>query len=142
MGEEGGAHLVELRGVRKSFGDNVVLDDINLAVARGEAIVIAGPSGSGKSTMLRCINALEEVDEGEIVFDGRSVTGAGKRITALRAQIGMVFQQFNLFPHRSVLDNITLAPIQAKGESAERARTRAQAARARRDRGEGESVPG
>ena len=76
--------------------------------------------------MLRCINALEEVDEGEIVFDGRSVTGAGKRITGLRAEIGMVFQSFNLFPHRSVLDNITLAPVQAKGESAERARERAQ----------------
>jgi glutamate transport system ATP-binding protein len=127
MGEAGGAHLVELRGVRKSFGDNLVLDDVDLAVSRGEAIVIAGPSGSGKSTMLRCINALEEVDEGEVLFDGRSVTGAGKGITALRAQIGMVFQQFNLFPHRSVLDNITLAPVQAKGEPAERARERAKA---------------
>jgi glutamate transport system ATP-binding protein len=127
MGEVGNAHLVELRGVRKSFGDNVVLEDIDLAVSRGEAIVIAGPSGSGKSTMLRCINALEQVDEGEILFDGRSVTGAGKGITALRAEIGMVFQQFNLFPHRSVLDNITLAPVQAKGEPAERARERARA---------------
>jgi glutamate transport system ATP-binding protein len=126
MGQEGDGNLVELRAVRKSFGDNVVLDDINLAVARGEAIVIAGPSGSGKSTMLRCINALEEVDEGEIVFDGRSVTGAGKGITALRAQIGMVFQQFNLFPHRSVIENITLAPIQAKREPAEQARERAR----------------
>src|SRR5688572_20631581 len=126
MGEAGGAHLVELRGIRKSFGDNLVLDGIDLTVARGEAIVIAGPSGSGKSTMLRCINALEEVDEGEIVFDGRSVTGAGKRITGLRAEIGMVFQSFNLFPHRSVIDNITLAPVQAKGESAQRARERAQ----------------
>src|SRR5918992_5911910 len=102
MGEVGNAHLVELRRIRKAFGDNVVLDGIDLAVARGEAIVIAGPSGSGKSTMLRCINALEEVDEGEILFDGRSVTSAGKSITALRAEIGMVFQQFNLFPHRSV----------------------------------------
>jgi ABC-type polar amino acid transport system ATPase subunit len=124
MGE---AHLVELRGIRKSFGDNLVLDGIDLQVTRGEAIVIAGPSGSGKSTMLRCINALEEVDEGEIVFDGRSVTGAGKAITALRAEIGMVFQQFNLFPHRTVLDNVTLGPIQAKGEPAERARERARA---------------
>jgi glutamate transport system ATP-binding protein len=127
MGEVGNAHLVELRGVRKSFGDNVVLDDINLAVSRGEAIVIAGPSGSGKSTMLRCINALEEVDEGEIVFDGRSVTSAGKGITALRAEIGMVFQQFNLFPHRSVLENITLAPVQTKRMPVERARERARA---------------
>jgi glutamate transport system ATP-binding protein len=126
MGEAGGAHLVELRGVSKSFGDNLVLDGIDLAVSRGEAIVIAGPSGSGKSTMLRCINALEEIDEGEIVFDGRSVSGAGKGITALRAEIGMVFQQFNLFPHRSVLDNITLAPVQAKGESRASARERAR----------------
>jgi ABC-type polar amino acid transport system ATPase subunit len=127
MGEVGNAHLVELRGVRKSFGDNVVLDDIDLAVKRGEAIVIAGPSGSGKSTMLRCINALEEVDEGEIVFDGRSVTGAGKGITALRAEIGMVFQQFNLFPHRSVLENIMLAPVQTKRMPVDRARERAKA---------------
>jgi ABC-type polar amino acid transport system ATPase subunit len=124
MGEP---HLVELRGVRKSFGANVVLEDIDLAVNRGEAIVIAGPSGSGKSTMLRCINALEEVDEGEIVFDGRSVTGAGKGITALRAEIGMVFQQFNLFPHRSVIDNVTLAPVQAKGEPVKQAQERARA---------------
>jgi glutamate transport system ATP-binding protein len=127
MGDVGNAHLVELRGVRKSFGANVVLDDIDLAVKRGEAIVIAGPSGSGKSTMLRCINALEEVDEGEIVFDGRSVTGAGKGITALRAEIGMVFQQFNLFPHRSVLENIMLAPVQTKRMPVERARERAKA---------------
>jgi len=127
MGGMGEAHLVELRSVRKSFGDNLVLDGIDLAVERGEAIVIAGPSGSGKSTMLRCINALEEIDDGEVVFDGRSVTGAGKQITALRAEIGMVFQQFNLFPHRSVLDNVTLGPIQAKGESPGRARERARA---------------
>ena len=127
MGEAGLANLVELRGVRKSFGDNLVLDGIDLAVTRGEAIVIAGPSGSGKSTMLRCINALEEVDEGEVVFDGRSVTNAGKGITALRQQIGMVFQQFNLFPHRTVIDNVTLGPIQAKGEAAGRARERARA---------------
>ena len=80
MGEAGGAHLVELRGVRKSFGDNVVLDGIDLEIARGEAIVVAGPSGSGKSTMLRCINGLEAIDEGEIRFDGRSVTGAGKEL--------------------------------------------------------------
>src|SRR5919106_3134046 len=124
MGE---AHLVELRGVRKSFGDNIVLQDIDLAVERGEAIVIAGPSGSGKSTMLRCINALEEIDEGEIMFDGRSMTSAGKGVTALRAQIGMVFQQFNLFPHRTVIDNVTLAPIRAKGEAPGQARERARA---------------
>jgi len=107
-------HLVELHGVRKSFDDNVVLDGIDLIVDRGEAIVIAGPSGSGKSTMLRCINGLETIDEGAIRFDGRSVNGAGRGLVALRAQIGMVFQQFNLFPHRTVLDNITLAPVNVK----------------------------
>src|SRR5688572_17225402 len=115
MGEAGGAHLVELRGIRKSFGDNLVLDGIDLQVARGEAIVIAGPSGSGKSTMLRCVNGLETPDAGEVVFAGRSVTNAGKGLARLRAEIGMVFQQFNLFPHMSVLDNVTLAPIQVKG---------------------------
>jgi glutamate transport system ATP-binding protein len=107
--------LVELKGIRKAFGDNVVLDDIDLSVSGGEAIVIAGPSGSGKSTMLRCVNGLETIDEGEITFDGRSVSAAGKGINQLRAEIGMVFQQFNLFPHMTVLQNITLAPIRVKG---------------------------
>jgi glutamate transport system ATP-binding protein len=108
-------HLVELREVRKSFGDNLVLDAIGLNIDRGEAVVVAGPSGSGKSTMLRCINGLEEIDSGEITFDGQSVTRSGRGISRLRAEIGMVFQQFNLFPHRTVLQNITLAPIQVKG---------------------------
>jgi ABC-type polar amino acid transport system ATPase subunit len=106
--------LVELRGVRKAFGDNVVLDAIDLRVRRGEAIVIAGPSGSGKSTLLRCINGLETVDEGEIKFDGRPVR-PGRELPALRAEIGLVFQHFNLFPHKTVLENITLAPVQVRG---------------------------
>jgi SAM-dependent methyltransferase len=106
--------LVELHDVRKAFGDNVVLDGVDLDVARGEVIVIAGPSGSGKSTLLRCVNGLEPIDRGEIRFDGRPVR-PGKGLPALRAQIGLVFQQFNLFPHMSVLDNITLAPIRVKG---------------------------
>src|ERR671923_2823412 len=118
-------HLVELASVRKSFGDNLVLDEIELKIDRGEAIVVAGPSGSGKSTMLRCINGLEPIDSGEIRFGGRSVTAAGKGIHRLRAEIGMVFQQFNLFPHKSVLENITLAPVKVKGmapaEAAQRA---------------------
>jgi glutamate transport system ATP-binding protein len=108
-------HLVELREVRKSFGDNLVLDEIDLNLDRGEAVVVAGPSGSGKSTMLRCINGLEEIDSGEISFDGQSVTRSGRGISRLRAEIGMVFQQFNLFPHKTVLQNITLAPIEVKG---------------------------
>jgi glutamate transport system ATP-binding protein len=110
-----GGHLVELRDVRKAFGDNLVLDGVSLQVAKGEAIVIAGPSGSGKSTMLRSINGLETIDDGEILFDGQSVARAGKELSRLRADIGMVFQQFNLFPHMTVLQNVTLAPVRVKG---------------------------
>jgi ABC-type polar amino acid transport system ATPase subunit len=110
-----GSYLVELRDVRKVFGDNVVLDGVSLQVSKGEAIVIAGPSGSGKSTMLRCVNGLETVDGGDVVFDGKSVAKAGKELSRLRADIGMVFQQFNLFPHMSVLENVTLAPVRVKG---------------------------
>jgi glutamate transport system ATP-binding protein len=123
--EEGGRRLVELDSVRKSFGDNLVLDGIDLAIDRGEVVVIAGPSGSGKSTLLRCINGLEEVDEGEVRFDGQSVTRAGRAINRLRAEIGMVFQQFNLFAHKTVLENVILAPIEVKGLSKEQARDRA-----------------
>jgi glutamate transport system ATP-binding protein len=122
--EEG--NLVELRSVRKSFGENVVLDGIDLAIGRGEVVVIAGPSGSGKSTMLRCINGLETVDEGEVRFDGRSVSGAGKAVSRLRAEIGMVFQQFNLFAHKTVMENVTLAPMEVKGLSKADARARGQ----------------
>src|SRR5215207_5088013 len=114
-------NLVELRGLRKSFGDNLVLDDVDLSVARGEVIVIAGPSGSGKSTMLRCVNGLETVDSGEVLFDGQPVT-TGKALSSLRAQIGFVFQQFHLFPHMTVLQNITLAPVKVKGIAAEEAK--------------------
>ncbi len=117
-------NLVELIDVRKSFGDNVVLDGVSLNVARGEVIVIAGPSGSGKSTMLRCVNGLETVDSGEIRFDGRPVR-PGKSLPGLRAEIGLVFQQFNLFPHMTVLDNITLAPLKVKGIPGEQARATA-----------------
>ena len=119
-----GSSLVELRSIRKSFGDNVVLDGIDLAIGRGEVVVIAGPSGSGKSTMLRCINGLETVDEGEVRFDGRSVSGAGKALAKLRSEIGMVFQQFNLFPHMSVLENVTLGPVRVKGATPADAKVR------------------
>ena len=117
--------LVELRGIHKSFGDNVVLDGVDLLVDRGEVIVIAGPSGSGKSTMLRCVNGLEIADRGEITFDGRPVK-PGKGLSALRAEIGFVFQQFHLFPHMSVLDNITLAPMKVKGVARDAARARGE----------------
>ena len=118
-------HLVELQNVKKSFGDNLVLDDIDLAIKPGEAVVVAGPSGSGKSTMLRCINGLETIDSGDVRFDGKSIAQAGKDIYKLRAEIGMVFQAFNLFPHKTVLDNITLGPTEVKGVSDEDAKKRA-----------------
>jgi ABC-type polar amino acid transport system ATPase subunit len=114
-GAQSDGSLVELREVRKAFGEQVVLDGIDLVVRRGEAIVIAGPSGSGKSTMLRCVNGLEPIDGGEVRFDGRPVR-PGKGLPALRAEIGLVFQQFNLFPHMTVLENIALAPIKVKGQ--------------------------
>jgi ABC-type polar amino acid transport system ATPase subunit len=122
----GNRALVSLDRVRKSFDDNLVLDGIDLHVARGDAVVIAGPSGSGKSTILRCINGLEPIDEGEIHFDQRPVRPGSREIYSIRAEIGMVFQQFNLFPHMTVLDNITLAPLEVedagRAESEQRAR--------------------
>jgi ABC-type polar amino acid transport system ATPase subunit len=119
--------LVVLEGVSKSFGDNLVLDEIDLEIDRGAAIVIAGPSGSGKSTLLRCINGLEAIDEGTITFDGRPVSATGREIYEIRAQIGMVFQQFNLFPHMTVLKNVTLAPLEVGDVSREEASERARA---------------
>ena len=124
-GYEGKGHLVELERVRKSFGDNLVLDGVDLTIDRGEVVVIAGPSGSGKSTMLRCINGLEGIDEGDVRFDGQSLARAGKGVNKLRAEIGMVFQQFNLFAHKSVIDNLTMAPIEVKGLSKQAAKERA-----------------
>jgi len=120
-----GADLIAMTGVRKQFGDTVVLEDIDLRVRRGEAIVIAGPSGSGKSTMLRCVNGLETIDGGTLTFDGQPV-GTGKALARLRQDIGMVFQQFNLFPHMTVERNITLAPTQVRGLDDEQARAKAR----------------
>jgi ABC-type polar amino acid transport system ATPase subunit len=124
MAEGNAGYVVELRDVRKSFGDNLVLDGVSLQVSKGEAIVIAGPSGSGKSTMLRCVNGLETADSGEVNFNGQSIVKAGKSLSTLRADIGMVFQQFNLFPHMSVLENVTLAPIRVKGQDKDAAAKR------------------
>ena len=123
---EAGEPLVELRGVRKAFGDNVVLQDIDLSIAKGEAIVIAGVSGSGKSTMLRCINGLETIDGGTLTVGGRRVDVTGKELARLRADIGMVFQQFNLFPHMTVERNITLAPMKVKDIGEQAAKQRAK----------------
>jgi general L-amino acid transport system ATP-binding protein len=106
-----GAPIIELRHVDKWFGDFHVLKDINLTVRRGEKVVIIGPSGSGKSTAIRCINRLEEHQKGQIIVDGIELTGNLKNIDAIRREVGMVFQQFNLFPHLTVLENLTLAPI-------------------------------
>src|ERR1700741_2676933 len=124
-GLAGTGHLVELERVRKSFGSNLVLDGIDLVIDRGEVVVIAGPSGSGKSTMLRCINGLEGIDEGDVRFDGRSLAKAGKGVNKIRAEIGMVFQQFNLFAHKTVMENLTMAPVEVKGISKAEARERA-----------------
>jgi polar amino acid transport system ATP-binding protein len=101
--------VIRLEAVRKRFGDNVVLDGIDLRIAPGEVLVVIGASGSGKSTLLRCVNLLERLDSGRILFDGREITAGGTDVSAVRQSIGMVFQQFNLFPHLTVLDNVTLA---------------------------------
>ena len=103
--------VIELLHVDKHFGSLHVLKDISLSVHKGEVVVIIGPSGSGKSTLCRTINRLESIDSGEILFEGRPLPSEGKDLAALRARIGMVFQSFNLFAHRTILDNVTLGPI-------------------------------
>ena len=107
--------LLALEGVRKSFGKNVVLQDIDLTVERGQCVVLIGASGSGKSTLLRCVNLLEVVDDGRITLDGDDITDPRIDADAVRARMGVVFQAYNLFPHLSVMDNITLAPIRVHG---------------------------
>ncbi len=118
--------VVRLDGVHKSFGDNHVLKGIDLEVASREVLTIVGPSGSGKSTLLRCVNLLEPLQEGRIYFEGEEITRKGVDLSAVRTRIGMVFQQFNLFPHLTVMDNLTLATRrirkQPRGAAEERAR--------------------
>ena len=106
--------IIELKGVNKWFGDFQVLKDVNLEVGLKQKIVVCGPSGSGKSTLIRCINRLEEHQQGQIFVDGIELTQATRDIEKIRAEVGMVFQQFNLFPHLSVVDNCALAPIWVK----------------------------
>ena len=108
---------VRMEGVNKWYGDFQALKDINLSVSQGERIVICGPSGSGKSTLIRCINQLETIQKGKITVDGREVTAGGKNVDIVRQETGMVFQQFNLFPHMTVLENCTLAPMKVRGLS-------------------------
>ena len=110
----GSEAIIRLSGVGKWFGDFQALKDINLSVAPGERVVVCGPSGSGKSTMIRCINRLEQHQAGEIVVDGVTLDEDDRHLAQVRAEVGMVFQQFNLFPHMTILDNLTLAPIRVR----------------------------
>lgn len=117
---------ISLRGVHKAFGTHSVLKGIDIDIAEGSVISLIGPSGSGKSTLLRCINLLEPIDDGEILLDGIDISAPGFDANPVRRRIGMVFQNFNLFPHMSVLNNITLSPIRSLGINKALARTKAE----------------
>ena len=121
-----GVPLVVVEGVNKYFGDLHVLRDVNLTVDRGDVVVVIGPSGSGKSTLCRTINRLEPIDSGRILLDGRPLPAEGKELARLRSEVGMVFQSFNLFAHKTVLDNVTLGPIKVKGVPRAKAEARAR----------------
>jgi len=125
-GERSGQPLVQLSGVNKWFGDLHVLKDINLDIAPGEVVVVIGPSGSGKSTLCRCINRLEGVQQGEIRLDGTLLPEEGKQLARLRSDVGMVFQSFNLFAHKTILQNVTLGPIKVRGVARPEADKRAR----------------
>jgi polar amino acid transport system ATP-binding protein/general L-amino acid transport system ATP-binding protein len=118
-------NLIEMRGVSKHFGDFQALEDVTLDVKLGERVVICGPSGSGKSTLIRCINRLEAHEAGEIVVDGVTLTQSQDSLDKIRGTVGMVFQQFNLFPHLTVLENLTLGPRRVLGLSEDEAKARA-----------------
>ncbi len=118
--------LIKIENLHKSFGKNEVLKGINLEIKRGEVVVIIGPSGSGKSTLLRSMNLLEEATKGKLILEGVDITDKKNDLFAMREKMGMVFQQFNLFPNMTVMENITLSPIKTKGESREVAEKRAQ----------------
>jgi glutamate transport system ATP-binding protein len=118
--------LVRMRKVRKSYGDVVALDDVDLDIAGGEVVVVVGPSGSGKSTLCRCINRLETIDTGTITVAGQLLPGEGRALARLRANVGMVFQSFNLFAHKSVLDNIVMGPRTVRGAGRDDASARAR----------------
>ena len=122
---EGGERIIEIDNLNKWFGDFHVLKDIDLSVNRGEVVVVIGPSGSGKSTLIRCINRLEEHQEGKITVDKVELTDDVKKIDQIRRETGMVFQQFNLFPHLTVMENITLAPIRVRKWKKSKAEERA-----------------
>ncbi len=113
--------MIQLAGVNKYFGHNHVLKDISLKVESGEKVVVIGPSGSGKSTMIRCMNHLEEPENGTVTVDGIEITAPGAPIREVRQKVAMVFQQFNLYPHKTVLENLTIAPIRVQGVKKEEA---------------------
>jgi ABC-type polar amino acid transport system ATPase subunit len=120
-----GAPMVRLEGVTKSFGDLLVLDGIDLTVDQGEVLVVIGASGSGKSTLLRCVNLLEPVDSGRIFLEGQEITAKGVKVSEVRQRIGIVFQQFNLFPHLKAIDNVTIAARRVKHMPRQKAEKRA-----------------
>ena len=119
------APIIELRHVDKHFGDLHVLKDVSLSVGKGEVVVVIGPSGSGKSTLCRAINRLETIDSGEILIEGKPLPQEGRELAAMRAELGMVFQSFNLFAHMSILQNVTLGPVEVLGLSKPEAEKRA-----------------
>jgi glutamate transport system ATP-binding protein len=119
--------LIVLSEVNKFFGSLHVLRDINLSIARGEVVVVIGPSGSGKSTLCRAINRLEPINTGEITFDGRPLPAEGKALAKLRSEVGMVFQSFNLFAHKTILENVMLGPVKVRREKTADVRNRAKA---------------
>jgi glutamate transport system ATP-binding protein len=119
--------MIAIRDVNKHFGSLHVLKDINLEVARGQVVVVLGPSGSGKSTLCRTINRLETTDSGSIAIDGEQLPEEGRKLAQLRSDVGMVFQSFNLFAHKTILENVTLAPMKVRGVAKDKARERAMA---------------
>ncbi|MCS3921629.1 polar amino acid transport system ATP-binding protein [Methanococcus voltae PS] len=118
--------MIEMDNIHKKFGENHVLKGVNLKVKKGEVVVILGPSGSGKSTLLRCINGLEVITDGKVIFEDQDICDKKANINKIRQKIGMVFQQFNLFPHLTVLDNITFAPIKVLKKSKSEAKAQAR----------------
>ena len=118
--------LLQVRELTKKFGDNTILDGIDLNVKQGEVVVLVGPSGCGKSTLLRCINGLEPIQGGEILLDGQKIEKGSKELTKIRQKIGMVFQSYDLFPHLKVIDNITLAPLKVQKRGKEEAEKEAR----------------
>ena len=125
MESSGGVPMISIQGVNKHFGDLHVLKDINLDVERGQVVVVLGPSGSGKSTLCRTINRLETIDSGTIAIDGETLPSEGRKLAQLRSDVGMVFQSFNLFAHKTIVENVTLAPMKVRKLGKDEARERA-----------------